>query len=267
LASQASYASRQFSASDALQTRDDFPGWPQGPRISNLPIRRMRRRSKINSDGCHRSRKHPLSDLAMIDADSDAELDFLMFAEVDPCVTFIVAQPTRLTFAHDGRIVSHLPDFAILRGARAEIVEVKGARAVTQSKVSALLEAAHTHVENWSEWSYVATSTTMLLADPCRPAVEALWRHLRRNFDDRQLRAVLDTLSRAPRPIADVVCALAPYPNAPSQDQILSMAATNSIWIDFCTPIGPQSLVRHPDPQALPDSILPCCAPGDPKWR
>lgn len=267
MTNEASFAARQQADSDRLATRADFPGWPTGPRISHLPIRRMRRRSKINSDGCQFSRKHPLRDCAMIDADSDAELDFLMFAELDPCTTFIVAQPTRLTFANGDRVASHVPDFAIIRNGCAEIIEVKGILAASKPSVQALLASAERYVTNWPDWRYLATTTTLLLQDRRRPAVEILWRHLRPNYSDLQVRAVRDLLARTPMMLGDVMSALFNTADAPSYQQLLSMAATARIWIDFESPIGPHSLVRHPDPNELPDSILPCLRPGDPEWR
>lgn len=233
-----------------------------------MPIRRMSSQAKVNSDGYQRSYKHPLDAVAMIDAESDNELTFLMFAEVDPTVSFIVAQPTRLTFTHADRIASHFPDYALIRRGAAELHEIKSSSRLERSDTINRLIAAGRHVENWTAWSYFVTGSAHLLEHPSRDHVQDLWRHHRRNYNDLQLRAVLDVLGTGEKKIADLLTAMTSMATPLTEQGILSMAAGCRLFIDMAAPIGIESYVRRPDMDGLPASLLPSVRPEEiVAWR
>lgn len=256
-----------MALSRATACRRDFPGWPPGPEISNLPLRRMGGRSKVNSDGCQRSYKHPLATVSMIDGDSDGELDLLSFAEVDPTVSFIVAQPTRLVFTDGPRIVTHVPDYAIIRNGRAELYEAKGSRALDDPAVEARLARAADHVENWPDWSYLLVGRDALLNSPLRGAVDSVWRHHRRSWRDAQLRCALDALGPGSMRAADLVIALADVDEPPTLGNVLSMVAGCRLHADMASGVGPELRVRRPDLATMPESIIPCRRPETPPCR
>jgi hypothetical protein len=259
------FAARQLAISESKPCRTDFPGWPNGPRISNLPIRKMMLQSKVNNDGYQRSYKHPLDEIAMIDGDSDNELDFLMFAEVDPTVSFIISQPTKITFAIEDRIVSHVPDYALIRAGAAEIHEIKSSFNLGRPDIRSKVIAASRHIDNWSDWSYFVTSSESLRKSPLRKSITDLWRHHRRNYSDLLLQGVLDILKQGPALAADICSAIGAHHESMPITQLLSMAAGCRIFIDLEGPVGPSSVLRYPDQLALPNSLLPCLRPTEMK--
>lgn len=256
------------SASSA-GTEDEFPQphqiWPVGPEISHQPLRNVVRRSSAISNGRFRTYKHPTSSTIMTDGESDNELLFLRFAEMDPTVTVVVAQATRLMPHVAGVGFEHVPDFAIIRLGAAELVEVKSDRAIEDPAIRRRLTASAQYVAAWPDWSYLVTTGSMLREHPLLEAVTDLWRCHRRTWTDLQRRAVLDLLGRRDMSIADVVAELATSMSneAPTIKQVLSLAAGGEVFIQLEGEIGEASTVRFPDPHALPPTITPSIAPKD----
>lgn len=241
-----------------------FPGWPEGPAISHVPVRRIIRRASAISNGITRSYKHPDDDVAAIPAESDNELIFVMLAELDPCVDFVVSQPTTFAYTVDGRVREHTPDFALLRCGEAELHEVKTSRALEDATILSRLTAVQRHVSSWSDWSYLVTASTELRCHPLLANARRLWRHHRRCWTDLQRLAVLDLLRVSDRTAADVVASLsASSSDPPSVRQLLSLAAGCEIFIDLSVAPGEASLLRYPDPLALPPSLLPSRPPQE----
>jgi hypothetical protein len=73
----------------------------------------------------------------IIYCESTLERDLVCLLEVDPDVTAYCEQPFELEFALNGSIHRHVPDFAVLRRASREIVEVKPARKARSLEVEA----------------------------------------------------------------------------------------------------------------------------------
>ncbi|MCU6455433.1 hypothetical protein LPN01_15230 [Sphingomonas sp. A2-49] len=237
--------------------------WPDGPEISHVPLRKVISRASHISNGRFRSYKHPTSDVAMIDAESDGELLFLRFAEMDPNVEAIVSQPTRLVPHVEGVAFDHVPDFALIADGRAQIHEVKSGRWYDDPMVRSRLVAAAEYVEGWPDWDYLVAPSSSLYDHPKLAAVTDLWRRHRRIWTKLQRRAILDHLVRRDAIIADVAAALA-IPmgdHAPSERHILSLAAGGQIFINLDHPVGPTSMIRFPDQQALPPTLLPSIRP------
>ncbi|HEY0149160.1 MAG TPA: TnsA endonuclease N-terminal domain-containing protein [Allosphingosinicella sp.] len=232
--------------------------WPTGIEISNRPLRKVVRRSCAHTNGTSRTYKHPEHELTFIQGDSIHELLFLAFAEIDPNVTAIAAQPTQIVAHLNGKPFSHIPDFAVVVAGAGEIVEVKPDRAYADLTLRRRLAAAAEFVDS-TGWTYRVALAGDLHQHPLREQVDDLWRRHRRTYTDLQKMAVHEAVGFGEKPVADVQRQTAGRlgASAPSLEHILSMAANAQIFIDLSRPIGEHSLVRYPDRQAMPPILLP----------
>lgn len=239
--------------------------WPPGLEISGTPLRRVISRSSAISNGTFRTNKHPAGVCTYAAGESDNELLFLMFAEMDPNVTHVAAQPTALFGEADGKRFSHIPDFAVLLvGGKGEIQEVKSDRAYKKSTVRRRLLEAARHAEA-NGWQYHVATASDLRTDPRRENIADLWRRHRRIYTAAQQMAVASLLMKRDMIAADLVRALERRMGtaAPTLQQLLSLAANGAIFINLEGPVGEESLLRFPDPKALPPRLLPTRRPAD----
>ena len=239
--------------------------WPPGLEISLEPLRAVISRSSAISNGTFRTNKHPSGVCTYSAAESDNELLFLMYAEMDPNVTHVATQPTRL-FGHvDGKAFTHIPDFAVLFVDRqAELQEVKSDRAYAKSSVRRRLASAARHAEA-NGWQYYVATSSDLRNDPRRENVDDLWRRHRRIYTTAHKLAVESLLMSRDMIAADVLSILGSRMgvNAPNLQQLLSLAANGAIFINLEWPVGEESILRFPDPKALPPRLLPTRRPAD----
>lgn len=237
--------------------------WPEGLDISMTPLRRVIRRSSVICNGWHRTLKHPLGYLP---GESEIELILLMFAEMDPCVTKIAAQPTTIRTADSsGRPFSHIPDYAMIVRGEGVIFEAKPDDKAGRPATIDRLRCAADHA-NWRGYDYRLALRSEMLCDPRRPSVEAIWRYHRPDFTEALRLAVANSLRRGRMRIVDVLRTLEDVAGLPSVtfEQILSVIANGHAFFDYDTPIGPDAVIRFPDRHALPDEIVPTRRPSDP---
>lgn len=235
--------------------------WAPGIVIASAPVRKVIGRSAQVSNGWHRTEKNPTG---YCGGESDGELEFMMFAEMDPGVTLMAPQPCEIPFSHDGKLCRHVPDVAVMDRGESTLHEIKSLRQYDKPDVKRRLRAAGRSVESLG-WPYFVTLKEDILGDRRYPHVADVWHYFRRNFDDVQRMAVESAVAGGERIAADVVRELASSmgDRAPAFHNLISMAANGSIFIDVEKPIGPASVIRKADPQALPARLLPRRRPAD----
>lgn len=233
-------------------------------RISTTPVRKVIRRSSAISNGTFRTYKHPSKAAAFVPGESNNELAFLRFAEMDPSVTLILAQPTVLEATHEGKIVFHVPDYAIRLSGRRTFVEAKGARAFADPKLRRRLDAFALAAARGG-WDYLVVVGTDLMNSAAWRHVDSLWRSHRRIYDEAQLVAVTNLLHSRAMPIGEAVDILraSMADAAPEARHILSMAAGNRILIDVeqVTSVGTDSVVRLLTANNRPATFIPFVKP------
>ena len=233
--------------------------WAPGFTISDTPIRKVIGRSASVTNGWHRTNKHPIG---FCPGESPGELAFLMLAEMDPGITVIRAQPTRVAFLHEDRLAHHIPDFAVLERGESILYEAKSRRQYDRPEVRLRLVSAAAAVEAKS-WPYYVVLQQDILEDPRYENIHAVWRRFRPNFVDVQRLAVQSTLFKGERRISDVLADLCANGCDLTLETVLSLAANGCIFIDFDNPIGVGSLIRYADPTALSAPLLPRRRPAD----
>ncbi len=225
-----------------------------------VPLRKVVGRSSQINNGWHRTNKHPLGYLP---GESRPELaQFLVLAEMDPNVSLVAAQACVITFGHDGKPCRHFPDYAVIESGGSVLYEVKTARKYGQTEVRRRLASAGLSIEARG-WPYFVALDNEMRGAPYFHAAETLWRRHRPIFTDLQRLAVERALGTAERTVADVVADLAGDDNAPSVEQVLSLAANARVFIDLTQPVGRGSVIRQADPQAMPKPLLPRRRPAE----
>jgi len=230
------------------------PTWKGGIDISMQPLRKVVGRSSQINNGWHRTNKHPSGYLPAEPRPQRAL--FLVLAEMDPNVTLIAAQPCEIGFGHEGRACRHFPDYALREAGESVLHEVKTARKYADPTARRRLASASISIEARG-WSYFVSLDEEMRDAPHFRHAECLWRRHRPIFTRLQHLAVERVLGTGERTIADVVADLAGDDNAPTVQQVLSLAANGRIFIDLTQPIGRGSLIRHADTQEMPDPLLP----------
>lgn len=237
--------------------------WPDGLDISLTPLRRVIRRSSVICNGWHRTRKHPLGYLP---GESQNELLLLEFAEMDPCVTKIAAQPTKIVTADSGgRIFSHIPDYAMILCGDGVLFEAKPDDKAARPEVIERLRRSADHAM-WQGYDYRLALRGEMLNDPRRASISALWRYFRPSFDER-LRLCTATLLREKRTrIADLLTSLRAIPGLTETafEQVLSLVANGHAFFDYDAPLTPDAMIRFPDRRSLPEPLVPTRRPSDP---
>ncbi len=96
--------------------------------------------------------------------ESRLELARLVLADFDPTVEVIVAKPFLLESQVEGKVRRHVPDFLLLGGGRAVVVNVKPADHLAKAEVRATLEWAHRLLEErgWSTEVWSGTDPVVL---------------------------------------------------------------------------------------------------------
>lgn len=229
--------------------------WKPGITISSTPLRKVVGRSSPITNGWGRTNKNPIG---YCGGESPGELEFLMYAEMDPNVTVIMPQACIVPYSHEGKLRRHCPDFAIIERCESLIFEIKSRRQFDKPDVHSKLRSAARSIESVG-WPYFVTLKEDILTDRRYPNVFDLWRWFRPTFDDIQRMAIEESVSKGERVVADVVRELdASMGNrAPSVERILSLAANGGIFIDLDSPVGAGSVIRAADPASLPEPLIP----------
>ncbi|ONF96269.1 hypothetical protein [Sphingomonas jeddahensis] len=154
----------------------DAEGWPDGLNISLTPLRRVIRRSSVICNGWSRTQKHPLGYLP---GESQNELLVSMLAEMDPGITAITAQPTKITTStRSGILFSHVPDYAMVLDGVGVLVEAKpDDKAARPDTIERLRCAAK--LANDCGYDYRLALGGEMLADRRLPGIETIWRQFR----------------------------------------------------------------------------------------
>lgn len=237
--------------------------WPDGIDVSLTPLRRVIRRSSINCNGWHRTRKHPLGYLP---GESQIELLVLMLAEMDPGVTAIAAQPTKITTStSDGILFSHVPDYAMILEGRGLLVEAKPDEKAARPETIDRLRRAADHAADGG-YDYRLALRGEMLADRRLAGVEAIWRYSYPDFDDTLRLRTASLLRKRRMPIRDLLDALRRTPGHATTrfEQVLSLVANGHAFFDHDAPVDEGALVRFADPRELPNTLVPSRRPRDP---
>jgi hypothetical protein len=179
---------------------------------------------------------------------------------MDPNVTLVTAQPTKVRFDHDRKVCHHFPDYAVIEAGECVLYEVKTRRKYSDMEVVRRLASAERSIEA-AGWPYFVALDTDMRNDPHFAQAESLWRRHRPIFTELQRLAVERVIGSRERVIADVVSSLAQTDQAVSIEQVLSLAANGRLFIDMIEPIGRASIVRRADPSAMPAPLLPRRSP------
>lgn len=237
--------------------------WPEGIEISLTPLRRVIRRSSVICNGWHRTSKHPLGYLP---GESQNELLVLMFAEMDPGVSAIAAQPTRITAStRSGSLFSHIPDYAIVLDGAGVLVEAKpDDKAARPDIIDRLRRSAELAREGG--YDYRLALGREMQADRRLPGIEAIWRYFRPGLDEMLRLRAASVLRKGRMPISDLLAKVRDTPGlgATTLEDLLSLVASGHVFFDHDMPVDAGALVRFPDRRALPDTLLPSRRPRDP---
>jgi hypothetical protein len=238
-------------------------GWPEGLDISLTPLRRVIRRSSVICNGWHRTRKHPLGYLP---GESQNELLFLVLAEMDPGVTAVAAQPTKITTStRSGRLFSHIPDYAVLLNGSPVLIEAKPDDKAARPETIERLRRAAEHAGDRG-YDYRLALRGEMLGDGRMPGVEAIWRYFRPDFGDTLRLRAANVLRKHRMPVRDLLDALQRTPGLAETtfEQVLSLIANGHVFFDHDMPVDEGAMVRFPDRSALPETLLPARRPRDP---
>lgn len=235
--------------------------WASGIIISDVPVRKVVGRSSPITNGWARSNKVPQGFCA---GESKGELEFVMFAEMDPNITAIRPQPCEVPFTHDDKACIHIPDFAVVERGESHLLEVKSLRQWEKIDLKRRLRSAGRSIEARG-WNYHVVIKEDMLSDRRLPQIQAVWRWFRPTYNVIQRLAVEAQVEAGPRLIADVITQLdgTMGENALKFEDILSMAANGAIFIDLDNPIGPETIIRFADEMALPPPLIPRRRPAD----
>ena len=172
--------------------------------------------------------------------ESRLELARPLYADFDPCVNRIVAQPFLSSTEINGRVRKHIPDFLLITDTGAVVVDVKPRHRLADPKVSSTFAWTRTIVTAQG-WRYeVATEPPVIelanirfLAGYRRPHLvdDALVRHVRAAGIDGV------TLAQATKQVA------APAPQA--RATILHLMWTQEFIVDATQPLTSRTLLRR----------------------
>lgn len=235
-----------------------------GLSISFSPIKKAITRSSHNSNGTFRSYKHPLHSATFLPGRNNSELDFLCFAEMDPSIRSLLAQPTNLTTTVDGKVLHQIPSYAIDLAGMATLVMVESSHHYCHGHQIDQLAAFQSMASHFG-WNYRVVVGSELRSSPLFRGVSSLWRSHRRIYDDLQLLAVTNALRSGPVPISTLIDKLRPSmgSSSPETRHILSMAAGNRIGIGLLasSPVGEESVVHNLDLHTAPATYIPFRSP------
>jgi len=246
-----------------MSLRFSSDDWPRGLDISLTPLRRVIRRSSIICHGWHRTVKHPLGYLP---GESQNELLVLMLAEIDPGVTAIAAQPTKITTStSDGHLFSHIPDYAMVLDGRGLLVEAKPDDKAARPETIKRLRRAAEHAAG-GDYDYRLALRGEMLADRRMPGIEAIWRYSSPDYSEALRLRSASLLRKSRMPIHDLLDALQDTSGMAETtfEQVLSLIANGHAFFDHDTHVDEGALVRFPDRSALPETLLPSRRPRDP---
>jgi len=238
-------------------------GWPEGLPISLKPLRRVIGRSSVICNGWHRTTKHPMGYLP---GESEIELIVLMFAEMDPNVTKIAAQPVKIiTDDQNGNIFGHFPDYAMIIADAGVIVEAKPDKQAAKPKIISRLRSAAAHAE-WCGYDYRLALRNEMVSDPRYGSIEAVWRYSSEEISSLLIRAVSSILRHNPSTIGDLISSISKISGLhdTTYEQVLAIIANGHAFFDYDCEIGLDAKVRFPDRRALPSSLIPNRRPSDP---
>lgn len=172
--------------------------------------------------------------------ESRLELARLLYADFDPSVNRIVAQPFLLTTEINGQARRHIPDFLLITDTGAVVVDVKPQHRLADPKVSSTFAWTRTIV-NARGWRYEVASeppvielaNIRFLAGYRRPQLvdDALVRHARAAGIDGATLAEAMTQVGGPTPLARAT--------------ILHLMWTQELIVDTTQPLTSRTLLRR----------------------
>ena len=219
--------------------------------VSDVPLRRVIRRGSTTHNGRFASRKMGRT----IPWESSNELAFLTLAELDADIVSIRAQPIEFRWQGGSGPRRHIPDFAVVRGTRLEIHEVKPRAAALKPEVREAAAWAERHCRNRGATYGMALAET-LKAEPAFANAKAILRRLHDRLDETLALGTVEHLRRREvMPIGELTDWLSRWGG--TAITILTLAAHNRVALDLDSPFhrdgsvwSTQSFPRHP--RALP---------------
>jgi hypothetical protein len=174
--------------------------------------------------------------------ESRLELAFLLFADRDPTVVRIFAQPFLLTASIDGAKRRHVPDFLIVhRDSAASVVDVKPLSRKDRPAVAGVLGWSARAIatrgwgfEVWSDPDAQLLANVRFLSGYRRPEL----------FREQLLASIRATLA-APLTLREVEAALeAEWPAMTVRPHVLHLLWLNELIADLERPLGSSTIVR-----------------------
>jgi len=176
--------------------------------------------------------------------ESRLELARLLFADMDPAVEWIVAQPFRLVADVDGKERRHVPDFLLLlRDGGVRVVDVKPLRRLEDPVVSATFEWTRTVLalcgwgfEVWSEPDPVQLTNVRFLAGYRRG-----WLFAAELVDDA------DSVAQQGVSIGEAERCLAPrWTSVVARGALMHLLWLGRIQTDLSVPLSSMHLLERP---------------------
>lgn len=169
----------------------------------------------------------------MVPWESRNEYHFLLCAEVTPSIASIQAQPLKLQFELDGRVVRYTPDYGLSQGGESLLVEVKPADVASTDEAQAFFAAAGQAAAECGYAYEVVTDTQLKSGYRLANAIEIVRLAVPHEQPDLRARILSD--------IADgkhVLGEVAPDPNA-KRWQLYAMCRRGELIVDHGKPLGP----------------------------
>lgn len=228
--------------------------------VSDTPLRRVIRRGSTMHNGRFASRKMGRT----IPWESSNELAFLTLAELDADIISIRAQPIEFQWRSASGFRRHVPDFAVMRGPKLEIHEVKPLAAALKPDVREAAAWAERHCRDRGAVYGLALAET-LKAEPVFTNARTVLRRLHDRLDETLAIGTVEHIrERGTVPLGELTDWMARWGG--TAFDVMTLAAHNRIALDLTRPLGRDGLVwpvqgfpRHPRalPLATSVSLLP----------
>jgi len=164
------------------------------------------------------------------------ELAFLHLAELDHSVTHIFAQPIHLELQTPSGQRRHTPDFAVLRGGRVEIHEVKPDEKASQPDTQELSSAATLYVRKHGA-NYGMALASVLRAEPRYGRARSIIRRLHDTLPDCAARALLAHVEANPGSTIERTLCATSWMNT-TFEMVITMIAHNRLSAQLTEPLS-----------------------------
>ena len=194
--------------------------------------------------------------------ESSNEKAFLIRAELDPTVSRIYAQATRLAVPTDDGIWTHVPDFVVVTDRGVEVHEVKPDADADDARMRARFGAAARRVR-LSGAVYSVACERVLKAQPVFGAAVALHRYLHDHVPSTLVYIATDKAQGAAGRSAGWL-ALETARWGGSLQAVYALVAQGALRMDLAAPLGLDAQVWVPDAYPGEPRLIPMDIPAEP---